>query len=449
MAIQENQLNDQALAQLAGNRVGNLNLPLHAVDYSGLTKPLFDSALAQYQGNNQLLNTKLQGQNLQDLAKSQGQNELQRQLLANKGASDVQNQSQLFQSSQNELDRVIKQQEVDQSGQYQKGMLDNAAKNQAQQGAFQQGQLQIEAQKAQTEQAQQQSEMHLNNLKGAMMLKKDQRTMGGAIASGYIASMMAAKTPEEQQQAAQHWQNVGVAQGVFSDTDQAAQMLANDPVQGVNNARYLVTLAGMADNATGKGLGVSPTGNFIMTRDSKGNAVPIIPLSPEDMKANAQQMSKLQQQQAILQNLQKTYNPSWDQGLNKLAIPLVGGIESSTGIGDGSNSYAELEGQKTEWNALAQRANVDYLTTVPGAKPSNRSIGLVSRFAINPGDNATIKQAKLAAMNQSLQLQTNMLGKTSTNGMQLNDSDNQYMNDQLDNIGKNYYGAIGENNNAQ
>jgi hypothetical protein len=116
MPINTNPIDLRALAEMASNRVGNLNIPVPQVDYAAGSKSQLAAMIEQQklQKDYAQMQADLQKQSLMN------EGQLANTTLRNQGDMQIEGFKQNFQGEQNDLERLIKQQNADQQGQYYK-----------------------------------------------------------------------------------------------------------------------------------------------------------------------------------------------------------------------------------------------------------------------------------------------------------------------------------------
>ncbi len=301
MAIQINQLNTSPLAAVAQAQTGRLGLEPYPIDIGavaqGVAKGIYKKAdldvLYSAQKNQQTLQ-KMADSGAMDRTQAQNMFETERKKM------DI-----AYASIRDTADRAIKQQEVDQTGSYQQGMLgvaqgqlgvqqgqlglnaqelgmkDQQSNRQLdinqqqvnQLGQYQKGTLDVEKQKAQAEQ-------QLGTVKTLMAMKEDQRNVMGSYASvALMASQI--KDPAKAQEAFDSILKSGVESGDIPK-DMADKFSSMDPMQRQLKLAQMVSLAGSATTASKKAQAAG------MSIDESGNIVPAAKASKLDENLDKQ-----------------------------------------------------------------------------------------------------------------------------------------------------------------
>lgn len=440
MPININQVDMQGLSQLAGNRLGPLNLPIHSVDMG------FEGAKAKAQLDEQYAAQANQLKNTGLIVKG----EQERQLLQNKGALDLGQQQNLFAGTQNDLNRAIQQQLADQQGQYQQeqiglgqGQLKLGYSQLAQKNNIDLGQLDINRGQLgvnQQQVAQQgkliDSEVIANTYKAAIDLRQDQRNQIGALAGATKLAILYAKTPEEQQQAMQNSIDIGIQSGIFKDKQEALQHIdPTNPTKTIQMLDMAMNLMGGADHAVKQGASIGQGGGVIFSQGTNGVLQANMPLSADSLKKAQDDLGKIQELQQSVSSLMPGqpggYKPEWDQGFGgNVGIPVLGHLESAFDINAGKDTYAEQRAEKQAWDTKATGLNVDF-ADLKGVKLSTRNEKILGNLLITKHDDEGTKPAKLAAIAQLLEVEKQMLKQQITQGTPITPEQNKMINDKI------------------
>lgn len=435
MVFQINQLDTGPLQAIANQRAASLNLPVANYDpgYQGALENAklgeqyadLGNQLQIAQGHNAAL---IQAQKLQNQGNINVAN-----LQANKAAALQQNQQQ-FQGGQNTLDRQLQAQAQAATAAYQRGELSNQQyqnyltrlQNQTLATHYSNQDV-VAAAQQQSTQNYQNAEVAMDKVKTMLSLKDENFKLMGGLSNGLMYSLMYAKTPEEKVQALNNAKQFGIQSGIFEDSDQANQLLGNDPNTAMGVAANYAMLGNFAQGNKGENIG--PLGGMFPIQQQDGSYSYVVPLNADQKKAMSDKMQNLQLQSSQLSDLQQSYNPAWDQGVGKFKTSLLGPTESAVGYEGGA---AQEEADKEAWMAKATALNASSLVSdLPGARPSGRNANFLSGLIIHDGDNATVKQAKMKGLQQVNSLLGTYYNKTYTSGLPLDAVDNNKLNQDL------------------
>lgn len=419
MAIQTNPLNDQGLAALANMRAIDLNLPLHGVDVSGATKPLFEMKMAQMQQQNDLARQFLANQGALNVAQQQGSNAI----------NLAQNVQQPFEASQNALNRQQRAEEMRNTNAYQMGLLKNDATrtgieqqqaNTAQ--AAQQATAQYQIQDLQNRQQMQKQDLAYKTMLGNLALTKEQRDVAGGLGASALLAYKYASSPEELAK-------------IITQTKQTAQSnnidpttIPSDPQQFVSWALTSTGAAGNAQFLANQGLYVGPS---MTTKQANGQPQAVMRM-PLNQAQKSTTLSDLQNIQGIInqaETAQKAYQPAFAQYTNEAQTSMGGWLAGKVGIPLPTSLYSKDLAEKM---GTADAALGTLATTMVGNTKQLRSAAglglgpvLMGSMPDPQNDDPVKTNAKLQNIVNQAKQKYSQLSDNYYNGVEVNPNANQ------------------------
>lgn len=409
MAINLNPVNLAALAALAGNSIGNLNLP---VADRGAYGKAFAASLFDKQ---KLAQEYAKMQNAAQIQTAGDNAAMQRVTMQGQQSQELEQNKQLFEDKQKNMDRgldqqkmemmnALKQQELSQQSQDQQGQLDLSRQELYQKGNL--GQQEIDIKRDQQEQ-----DMFVNQMKSMSEMKKDERERLGSF--GAVTSILAKQyenDPEGYAKMQQFLGQYGKQAGLIGDDvvsafgqmnpqqAQAAGLLYANMSEHANT--YAQQMGYGAKKGNAQGINIS--------YDEQGQPVVEIGATKPTQNAAQQDLVNLNQNISQLQSIAKDYSKDFMtyKGAFKGAI---GGILAKLDLGSATEDQInkatggtidpkgikEFYRKKSEFTQQLNTFKFGFMKQMSGVSYSDRQLTDMLSAIVNEGDDPIAFEGKL------------------------------------------------------